>query len=72
MGYYERVYWYLWYFSTIQVHGVLLCRLLAPVLLMVLIWISRLVSSVMVKFFAIAMAMILYFFPNVVGLFAWR
>jgi hypothetical protein len=66
---YETIYSYLCRFSNFKIHGMLFCRLLAPVVLIVLLWISRIVSSFTVKIFAVGFALILYFLPSVINIF---
>lgn len=66
----EEVYVALWKLGNYRVGGILLCRLLAPVALVVLLWLSRLVQNLMIKILSIVVAMLLYFFPSVVNLFA--
>ncbi len=66
---YDGIYYNLFTFANYQIHGVLLCRILAPVVLISLVWISRIISSVIVKFFSVLIALLLYFLPNIVSIF---
>ncbi len=66
---YDTIYLHIFEFANYTVHGVLVCRLLAPVVLLILLWISRIVVSVIVKIFAVFFAIILYFLPSVVNIF---
>ena len=66
---YETIYSYLYSFANYKVHGILFCRLIAPVVLIVLLWISRIVASFIIKIFAVGFAIILYFLPNVINIF---
>lgn len=66
---YDTLYVYLWKFANIKLYGVLLCRLLAPVILVVLLWISRIITSAAVEIFAVTFALILYFLPAVINIF---
>lgn len=66
---YDSIYIALHRFANYQVWGILLCRLLAPLVFVALLWISRIVSSVMLKFFSVLIAMMLYFFPAIINVF---
>jgi hypothetical protein len=66
---YDIIYYKMYTFSHYKVQGILLCRLLAPIVLISLLWVSRIISSVIIKFFSVLIAMLLYFFPNIVGVF---
>ncbi len=66
---YDGIYYNLFAFANYQVHGILLCRILAPIVLISLVWISRIISSVIVKFFSVMIALLLYFLPNIVSIF---
>ncbi len=66
---YDSIYYNLYIFAGYQVRGILLCRILAPVVLISLVWVSRIISSVIVKFFAVLIALLLYFLPNIVSIF---
>ena len=66
---YDLIYFKLYTFAHYQVHGILLCRLLAPIVLISLVWVSRIISSVIIKFFSVLIAMLLYFMPTIVGVF---
>jgi len=65
----DQIYYMLFRFAEYRIDGYLVCRLLAPLLLLALVWVSRMIQSVMLKFFAVSIAMLLYFFPSVVRLF---
>lgn len=67
---YEKIYELLYLFANYEVQGFNVCRFIAPIALVFLLWVSRLASSVRIKFFAVAMAMILYFFRDVVNMFS--
>lgn len=67
--FYDEVYLYLLNIVNIKIFGILACRLLAPIILLVVLWISRIISSFLIKIFAIAIAMIVYFSPDVVSIF---
>jgi hypothetical protein len=66
---YDQIYYVLYKFAHYRIEGYLLCRLLAPVSLLILVWISRLIQSVLVKFLAVGIAALLYSLPSVVSLF---
>jgi hypothetical protein len=66
---YDQIYYLIYKFANYRIEGVLLCRLLAPLILLIIVWISRIIQSVMVKFFAVCIAALLYFLPTVVRLF---
>lgn len=66
---YSAIYGYLFAFADYTVYGMLLCRMLAVVVSLAILWQSRLVASFLVKALAIGVFMILYWFPNIVGLF---
>jgi hypothetical protein len=66
---YDGVYRTLNAFANYKVHGILLCRMLAPIALISLVWVSRIISSVIVKFFSVIIALLLYFLPNIVIIF---
>jgi hypothetical protein len=66
---YDSIYFNLFSFANYKIQGILLCRLLAPVALISLVWISRIISSVIVKFFSVLIALLLYFLPNIVSIF---
>lgn len=67
--FYVNVYTHLYDFAHYKVNGVLLCRLIAPVILVAMLWISRIVSSVPLKLFSVIIAIMFYFLPSVVGVF---
>lgn len=67
--FYESIFVMLYKFANYEVFGVLLCRLLAPVVLVALLWISRIVNNVLIKVFSVFIALILYFFPNIINNF---
>ncbi len=66
---YDRIYYTLYTLAGYEVRGILLCRLLAPIMLILLVWVSRIISSVIVKLFAVMIALLLYFLPNIVSIF---
>lgn len=66
---YDGIYYNLFAFANYQVNGILLCRILAPIVLISLVWVSRIISSVIVKFFSVMIALLLYFLPNIVSIF---
>lgn len=70
---YERVYRMLYDFAVWQVvlwgHDISVCRSLALIVLFVMVVFSRLLSSYILKFFSVLIALILYFLPDVVKLF---
>lgn len=68
---YDGIYLYMCKFANYKINGLLLCRLLAPVALIILLWISRIVSSVIIKIFAVVIALMLYFFPTIINMFAY-
>ncbi len=68
--FYLTVYRYLYEFANYPVHGILLCRLLAPLFFLSMVWVSRLNSSVALKLFAVVVALLFYFLPDVVNVFA--
>lgn len=70
MQVYDTIYIWLYEFANYRVSDILLCRLLSPIALIILIWISRIVQSVIVKFLSIVIAIILYFFPLVINVFS--
>lgn len=67
--YYTHIYMQLYHFTLYEVKGVPLCRLIAPVVLMVMLWISRIISSLPMKFFSVIIAIIFYYLPDVIGVF---
>lgn len=67
---YENIYLALYTFANFDVFGIPLPRLLAPVIGVVLLWKSRMVSSVALKVFSVVFALIVYFLPTIVNLFA--
>lgn len=67
--FYDQIFLALYKFANYEVYGVLICRLLAPIALITLLWVSRIISSVLVKFFSVIIALLLYFFPNVLNIF---
>ena len=67
---YENIYLALFAFVNFDVFGVLLPRLLAPVIGIVLLWKSRMISSTLLKVFSVVLALIVYFLPSSVNLFA--
>jgi len=70
MQVYDIMYIWLYKFANYRVNDILLCQILSPIVLIVLIWISRIVQSVIVKFLSIVIAIILYFFPLVINVFS--
>jgi hypothetical protein len=68
MGY-DAIYHYLGAFANLRVGGYLLCRLLAPALGLFIVWISRLNASILMKFFALVVTLMLYFLPSIINMF---
>ncbi len=67
--FYDTVYQALFAFSDYRIGGYLLCRLIAPVVLIIILWISRVMASPLMKLFACAIAVILYYFPSIITAF---
>lgn len=63
------IFVYLFRFAHMEFHGILLPRLLAPVALVGILWYSRLATSLYVKMYSIAVALVLYFLSDIVDLF---
>jgi hypothetical protein len=68
---YDAIYIALWKFANYKIGGILLCRLLAPLFLVILLWLSRVIQNVLVKFFSVLVAMLLYFLPNIINIFSY-
>lgn len=66
---YDFIYRLLYDFSTYRVYDMLLCRMLAPIVLVAILFVSRIIASSVVKFFAILIALIFYFLPSIVTVF---
>ena len=67
--FYDKIYIWLYEFAQISLFGVSICKPLAFVTLIVLLWASRIISSMSLKVAAVVMSMIIYFFPEIVGIF---
>jgi len=61
---YDTVFSWLYAFANYKIEGYYLCRLLTPFVLVVILWVSRIMLSFMVKLFAIVIAAILYYLPK--------
>lgn len=66
---YDDIFILIYNFANYTFHGMLLCRILAPIILVSLLLISRLTSSFLVKLFAMLIALIIYFLPDVINIF---
>lgn len=64
--FFDNIYSGIIAFSNYKVLDIYICRLIAYAALAFLLYISRLLSSFYIKLFAVAVAMILYFFPELV------
>jgi hypothetical protein len=68
---YDAIYILLWKFANFEIWGVLLCRILAPIILVILLWLSRVIQNVLIKFFSVLVSMLLYFLPNIINIFSY-
>jgi hypothetical protein len=68
---YDAIYILLWKFANCEIWGVLLCRILAPIILVILLWLSRVIQNVLIKFFSVLVSMLLYFLPNIINIFSY-
>jgi hypothetical protein len=66
---YDAIYRFLGEFVNLRVGGHLLCRLLAPAVGLFIVWISRLNASILMKFFALVVTLMLYFLPTIINMF---
>jgi hypothetical protein len=66
---YDSVFNYLYQFANYKMDGVPFCHILAFVVFIGLLFIARLISSVLLKFFSIMIAMLIYFFPQIINVF---
>lgn len=69
---FNEVYHFLGVIANYKVYGVLLCRLVMPVVVVGLFIISRLLSSWALKALAIAIGIVIYNFPTVVSFLAGK
>lgn len=67
---YTTVYLALYKFAHFHVFGLFLCRVLAIVIPVFILWKSRIIASIALKLFSVVIAMLLYFLPNIVDLFS--
>lgn len=67
--YYDAIYRFLGEFANLRVGGYLLCRLLAPAVGLFIVWISRLNASILMKFLALIVTLMLYFLPFIINMF---
>lgn len=65
----DSIFVSLWNFAHYDISGVLVCRLVAPLVLFFMLLLSRFVQSVAVKFLSIFIALLVYFFPDIINLF---
>ena len=57
------------HFSPVYSYGnMLLCEFLAPIIAIGIAWMSRTVSSILLKVFALGMGLLMYYFPSIVNL----
>jgi hypothetical protein len=66
---YDSIFNYLCQFANYKMNGVPFCHILAFVVFLGLLLIARLISSVLLKFFSIMIAMLIYFFPQIINAF---
>ena len=64
--FYGKMYSYIIAFAAYRISDMYLCRILAFTALAILLCISRFVSSFYVKALAVVIALVLYFFPDLV------
>lgn len=67
--YFDRIYYAIVIFANYRIFDMYLCRILAFVALVFLLYLSRLIASFRVKIFAVVIALVLYFFPDLVKKF---
>ena len=56
------------FFPVYSYGNMLLCEFLAPIIAIGIAWMSRTVSSIPLKVFALGMGLLMYYFPNIVNL----
>jgi Gpi18-like mannosyltransferase len=66
---YEKVYLALYYFAHYELFGINVCQIIAVVIPLRVLILSRLTSSVLLKIFSIPIGLLFYFFPTVVDFF---
>lgn len=67
---YEKIYFILYLLANYEVHGMLLCRIIAFLVPIPFLLLSRLASSPALKLLSIPIALLFYSLPWVVNLFA--
>ncbi|MCL4492141.1 MAG: hypothetical protein M1510_09620 [Nitrospirae bacterium] len=70
--FFDKAYLYIIALADYRVFDMYLCRILAFAALAFLLYLSRFVSSFYVKVFAVVVALVLYFFPELVQKFIIR
>lgn len=66
---YERIFELFYQFAMWKINDVSVSKFLASALLIAMVAFSRLLSSYILKFFSVIIALIMYFLPDVLLLF---